>query len=243
MIVWTFTIAYQEARMAPWWIRHYAQWVDRMVVWLEPSTDGTESILKSCPKVDLRPWGFRGLDDDKFLAKVNSCYYEARGKADFVAFVDMDELLYHPIMPHVLKDAPGDVLPSTGYALISPDGWPEDDGHSQLYELVKTGVPQPNYDKLLLHRPHIKLEHTIGRHRYGKHWPKHNGTVCPDYGIKLYHCHYIGGPDETAARNKRNYDRCLNKKYGWNMINHDPKQVDTVEWVRESLNHLQQVWP
>lgn len=244
MKVWIFSIAWNEARIAPWFLRHYAPWVDKMIVYCEPSTDGTEDILRACPKVDLRVWPYKGLDDEKFMGAVNHCYQSVH-PADWVAFVDMDELLWHPNIMAILSQTTADVLQAKGYALLSPSGWPKDDGHSQLYELVKTGVSQQNYDKLLLARPRANMVHTIGRHTYTGQFPRFRGRLEPHAfsGLKLYHCHYFGGPEETAARNQRNYDRCVKKKYAWNMVNHDPKQVGTVEWVRESLNHLQQVWP
>lgn len=235
MSIWTFTVCWNESQMAPWFLRHYEPWVDRMVIWCEPSTDGTEQILRSCPKVDLRTWPYLGLDDEAFLQQVNRCYWEARGKAEWCAFVDMDELLYHPNMAALLSSTKADVIQAKGYALISKHGWPEDDGKSQLWERVTTGVPQANYDKFLLHRPNLHIIHTIGRHTYPGHWPKHNGVELRNSGLKLLHCHNLGGVAHTCERNKRNYVRACNKKYAWNMVDHNPAQVGTTEWVEELL--------
>lgn len=242
MKVWIFTVCWNEARMAPWFLRHYAPWVDRIIAWVEPSTDGTEEILRACPKVSINRWQHEGLDDEAFMLAVNQCY-QGRMPADWVAFVDMDELLWHPDIVSLLTHAKADVIQATGYALLSPTGWPKDDFHCQIYDHVPTGVPQWNYNKILLSRPRAMLQHTIGRHSYDGTFPKYQGRLMCGSGLKLFHCHYIGGPEDTAERNQRNYDRCRDKKYAWNMVSHDPKQVGTVEWVRESLNHLQQVYP
>lgn len=244
MKVWIFTICWNESRMAPWFLRHYAPWVDRIVVYCEPSTDGTESILRACPKVDLRIWPYKGLDDEKFMQIVNSVWLLAKGHADWCAFVDMDELLWHPDMPALLHRTDCDLIQAKGYALISPTGWPEDDGKSQLYDLVKTGVPQWNYDKAILQRAGVPVTQTIGRHVYDGQWPRHRGRLCKDTGLKLFHCHHVGGVEDTKLRNARCYARAVNKKYAWNYDdshNTDPKQVGTVEWVRDSLTRLENV--
>lgn len=240
MSVCIFSIAWQEARMVPWFLRHYTPWVDKIVVWLEFSFDKTEALLRQCPKVDVRKYPYRGLDDEVFITAVNEWTQEARGKYDWVAFVDMDELLYHPDMPRVLREAKGELFPSTGYALINPGGWPEDDGHSQIYDLVKTGARQPNYDKQLLHRSCIDIEYAIGRHTYPPVWPKHRARMCPDVGIKLLHLHYVGGVEDSALRNARNYKRAVNKKYAWNFDeqhNMDPNQGGSVAWVKRLIDN------
>lgn len=237
MKVWLYSIMWNEAQMLPWFLRHYAPWVDKIVVFLEKSDDGSEWLLRSCPKVDLRVWPFKGLDDEAFLEMVNECYKEARGKADWVAHVDADELLYHPHMPELLSNKHADVIQAKGYALISEVGWPHDDGHSQLYDLVKTGAPQWNYDKKLLFRPSLDFHHTIGRHTYENKFPRHNGREWTNSGLKLLHCHHVGGITHTADRNRRNYDRAIDKKFAWNMTDaHNKKeQVGTVAWVRDLI--------
>lgn len=241
MKVWTYSICWNEARMAPWFLRHYEPWVDRMVVYLEPSTDDTEKILSACPKVEIRPWLSQGLDDEKFLATVNESYLDARGKCDWVAFVDLDELLFHPDMKRVLEAADGDIFRSTGYALISKTGWPDLKNRGQLYEHVPTGVRQPNFDKLLLARPSLNLQHTIGRHTYPGAWPKHKGQVASSV-LTLLHAHHVGGVEDTARRNRRNYARARDKKFAWNYeptTEANPTQVGTVAWVKHALGNGQ----
>jgi SAM-dependent methyltransferase len=225
--------------MLPWFLRHYSPWVEKMVMYVEPSTDGTEAILRNCPKVEIRPWPHRGLDDDRFLETVNACYAEARGKADWVAFVDPDELLWDMNLPKVLAETAGDVFPSMGMALISKNGWPDLDDPRQLYEIVTTGLRQPNFDKLLLCRPEIGMEHTHGRHTYPGAFPKHRGKVCEET-FGLFHCHHLGGIQHTEERNARNYARCGEKaaKFGWNYDaehNSDPNQSGSLAWVAEAI--------
>jgi len=239
MKTWIFSIMWQEEKMIPWFLRNYS-WADKIVVWLEPSNDNSAKLLKSCSKVDLRPWPHRGLDDNRFTEAVNKWGQEARGKADWICWVDCDELLHHPNILSVLEKANGDIFPSTGYALISQNGWPDPKLPGQLYDYVKTGVPQDNYSKMLLHRPSLNVIQAIGRHVYPGHFPKHDGRVCSDAGIKLLHCHCLGGVESTAERNRRNYARVLNKQHAWNFSephNSNPKQSGSVAWVADAIQN------
>lgn len=222
--------------MMPWFLRHYSQFADRIVIFDEKSDDGTREIARACQKVTIEEWPHRGLDDEKFTAAVNSVAITAAGKADWIMFPDIDELLYSRNMTHLLSGAQEAAIASTGYALISPTGWPKDDGASQLYDLVKTGVPQPNYDKVICWRPHIPMRHTIGRHTQGG-FPQCGGRIGPKR-LKLFHCHHIGGVADTVTRNARNYGRAVNKRFAWNYAPgfNSPKQNGTASWVAEAIN-------
>jgi hypothetical protein len=233
-----YSIWYNEAEMAPYFFRHYSGIADKIIIYCEPSCDGTEQIIASEPRAELRVWPWRGLDDDKFTMAVNNWYKESRGEADWVCWPDADELLLHKNLRAVLERAKGDVMPATGYALISEYGWPANDGHSQIYDLVRTGVRQHNYDKRLIWRANIDLEHATGRHTY-LGWPKHNGVECKDAGVKLIHCHFVGGPSDTAIRNQRCYDRSTDKSKAWNYSpqHNKPTQVGTVSWVENILSN------
>ncbi len=243
--IWICSICKDEAQCLPWFLRHYTPWVERIIVYDEASTDGTQAILSDCPKVDLRECPFTGLDDEKFMGIVNGWFQEARGQADWCAFVDIDELLWRPNILGFLSQAMADVIAACGIALISPSGWPADDGKSQIYDLVKTGVRQDNYDKKLLFRPSLNFQHCIGRHTMFD-WPKHNGQE--ECGLTLFHLHHLGGVAGTIARNQRDYDHAVNKKLAWNydtVHNGDPKQNGSVAWVKRMIdnNKLLQVIP
>lgn len=221
----------------PFFLRHYATFADKIVVLDEHSTDGTREIVRACPIAELRDWPHRGLDDDKFLATVNTLYREARGKFDWVAFPDVDELLWHPAMLKMLSETKADMLQATGYAMISKDGVNGQPG--QIYDHFKMGVPQPNYDKYLIWRPEVDIEHTLGRHTYDPFWPKCSGVKAKIPDLKLLHYHYLG-VEQTGARNRRNYARCVKQDdtYGWNydaQHSADPKQNGTIAWVKAQL--------
>lgn len=249
MKVWTFCITYNEAKMIRWFLRHYEQWCEKMIFYDGKSTDGTREIIKAHPKAELRDWPLStGLDDEAFRTAVSTWYKEAVSKADWVICPDADELLIHPDPLKVLSETKADMIGSTGYALISPTGWPEyafispHDSKSQLYDLVKTGVPQSNYDKWICHRPTVNIQVAHGKHTYrdatGRfEWPKCSGVIDPVPRFRLLHCRHVGGAGETAVRNQRNYDRAHEKRFAWNMTaeHNKPEQNGSEAWVRAAI--------
>lgn len=237
--VWVFTICKNEARMMPFFLRHYSTFAEKIIVYDEQSDDGTRKLVAACPKAQIWEWPHRGLNDEEFTAKINQLGSDNfAAMCDWVIFADVDELLHHPDILRVLSEAKEDMIRATGYALISPDGFPNPEWGGQLYEMVKMGIRQPNYDKFICWRPGVKVVHTIGRHTDGP-WPKCAGKRGSEPKLKLLHCHHVGGVEWTRRINQRNYDRAVDKKYAWNYTaEHDkPEQVGSVAWVRDAIEN------
>lgn len=235
MSITVLTICKDEREMIPFFLAHYSTFADRIIVWDEQSTDGTREIIKAHPKAELREWPHKGLDDQRFIHAVNS-YYREFQDSTWVMWPDVDEFLYHPNMLKLLSESQEPMIAATGYALISKDGFPR--GAGQIYEQVKTGFPQPNYDKIICWRPQFLVQHTIGRHTYPGQWPKCNGQpLSPKPKLKLFHCHHVGGVEHTRQINARNHKRAVDKRYSWNYHEeHNKKeQVGTVAWVEDLL--------
>ncbi len=226
---------WNEAGFLPYFLRHYSSFADKIVVWDEHSTDGTREIIEACPKAELRGWPHRGLDDEKFMDAFNRAYLEFRGEYDWIIFADCDEILWHPDMRKLLSETKADMLQAVGYGMITESGIPKFDG--QIYDRIKTGIRQPNYDKYLLHRTGVDIVHQHGRHTYGMDWPKCSGVKAAPADLKLLHYHYFG-VEHTAARNRRNFARAADKRFAWNYSSEtekDPKQVGTVAWVNDAI--------
>jgi len=237
MKIVVFTICKNENPMVKFFLRHYSLFASKIVVWDEHSTDGTREILAANPLVDLRYWPHQGLNDVQFLKTVNHAWKDE--PCDWVMWPDIDEMLYAPNVYHTLATAKEDVIRSIGYALISKDGFDSDDPR-QIYEQVKTGVPQPNYDKWICWRSTVDMVHTIGRHTVPRMFPRTTGSIGNVAKLKLLHCHYIGGLEYAKKMNQRNYDRAVDKRFAWNYApghNGDPKQVGSVAWVERILRN------
>lgn len=239
MKVWIYTIVFNEEKILPYYLRNYSPWVERMIVYVDQATnDGTVEILKANPKVELRTWPHKtGLDDQEFINTANHWpSHEGRKEnCDWVGFVDADELLYHPDPWAMLHNADVDSIRAKGYALLSPIGWPQDDGR-QIYEQVVTGVHQENENKYLLWRPGFDVGHHHGRHDR----PTFNGRIDDRFRMKNYHCHFLGGVQPTKARNARNFDRAHDKNFAWNFNDESERQGigGTVKWVAKALGQV-----
>lgn len=228
MKIWVYTISFNEAVMMPYFLRHYSTFADKIIVFDEHSTDGTRDMVLDCPKAELRDWPFHGLDDERFIQAVNNWYKEARGQADWVMWPDVDEILYHTNPIDVLQNERCAIIPARGYAMISRSGPPDGDG--QIYDYVRMGVPQSNYDKWIIWRPSVEKWHTHGRHDR----PMCNGPRSENFQFKLLHYHFFG-VEYTRVRNRRNYDRCLDKRFAWNYA---PGMTirGTEAWVQKMLD-------
>lgn len=232
--VWVFSICWNEAALLPWFLRHYETFADKIIIWDENSDDGSRQLIKAHSKCELRDWPYKGLDDEKFLHAVNQWHREAIGKADWIIWPDIDELLYHPTPLAALATPNGDVIPAKGYALIASE--PPDLGSAhQIYDVVRTGYRQENYDKRIIWRTHVEMQHTIGRHTYGNEWPRFKGRLATNAEFKLLHCHHLGGVEFTRQRNRRNYGRAVNKKFAWNYAPGE-RSAGTEHWVKDLIH-------
>lgn len=187
-------------------LRHYSTFADEIDVWDDRSLDGTREMLAAHPKVVLRDWlPETGIDEDLFLAHWQEWYPKAAGHFDWVMIPDSDEFLYSPDMIGTLNLAKSvgiQAIKPIGYNLVG-DGFPKDDGHSQIYELNPMGVSAPVYSKPVIFQPDIKINWIRGRHDLEHCDP----VVGRETGMKLFHARYFGA-DYTRARNAKNYARC-----------------------------------
>jgi hypothetical protein len=94
------TMMYNEAFLAPLFVRHYAPWVDKFTVFYSESIDGTRHELETAAahcgvkSLDIVPFEFpRGFDDLRKIGRINRAVRES--SADFAVCVDADEFV-HP---------------------------------------------------------------------------------------------------------------------------------------------------
>jgi len=204
MKIWIMTICRNEERMLPHYLAHYSTFADRILVWDDKSTDNTRSILSASPLVELRDWPFdTGIDDETFLNFSYAAYRTARGRADWIMWVDVDELIYHPNMRHMLERADGlEVIRTCGFNMIGDGtGIPQFDGR-QIYDRFPLGVRAPVYSKPVVFRPHIDIKWNRGKHALEHFKPR----VSSNCLLKLLHFRYLGY-DYAKARNANNYSR------------------------------------
>jgi hypothetical protein len=200
--IWAYTIAHNERQILPYWVRHYATFCDRLVLYDDKSDDGTPDLARALG-CDVYPLPVDGADDDDRAAFSSVMYREAMGQAAFVAVVDTDEFVYGKIDPTWVYPY------ARGYRMFS-DTFP--DGPGQIYEYVRYGAPDRTEDKPCLFRPEVGLTFKFGRHQ---------ADIIPfekNARLALLHYRWLG-PGHELARNKKNADRASEtnrvKGYGY----------------------------
>lgn len=202
MIAWAYTVVRNEALILPYWLRHYATFCDRMIVYDDKSDDGTPDLARA-GGAEVRAYPFAGFDDIEMVGFANNQYREAEGSADFVIWADADEFLFDPHMRERLDrfTADGITLPVVqGYAMVG-DAVPTRDG--QIYDEIVLGFAHDRYSKPCILRPSVDLRWDVGKHEAKVLSPAKTNT---DEPLKLLHYRYLGEAYHDA-RNARNWAR------------------------------------
>jgi hypothetical protein len=200
------SVCWNEREMLHFYLRHYEQCADEIVLYDDQSDDGTRAIAACCPRVTLRTWPFpSGLRDHDMMSLWRAAMQDAqRDGFDWIAMPDIDEILWHPQGLRAAcarADERGyEVIASSGWNMTG-DGLPKDDGQSQIYDLLQTGVRAPVYSKPIIVKPGAEISWNLGRHALENCSPRVSSPM-----VKLLHYRYLGHV-YTARRNARNYER------------------------------------
>lgn len=168
MRIHVFSVCWNEAKMAGFFLRHYGAFAERIVVYDEDSTDGSPSLLRSAPNVTLKRF-VRTQPDSFDLSKkalYDACWKESRGTADWVMIVDMDEHVHHPRLVAQLaeyKRAGVTFVPALGFQMFT-DEFPGKG--ERLSETRTRGAPDRWYSKPIVFDPDAvdELNLAIGGH-------------------------------------------------------------------------------
>ena len=219
MKIFVLTTTYNEAPLAPWFLRYYEQFADKIIVYDDHSTDGTREILKAHPKVEFNDWTHdNGIDEYERLAWSYRCKNACIGQCDWMFVVDFDEFIFGPYkfgdeVPRVLAEqyAKGvHTIQTSGFNMMHKrsrdEGVPNIAGFApdvQLWQVIPTGVYAPVYSKPVVIRPEADVNWHRGRHQLGDC----NPMLSLKPMLKLLHFRYLS-PAYTKERNARNYARC-----------------------------------
>lgn len=240
MRVWLYCIIRNEARLLPYFLRHYTTFCERMEFFDDQSDDGTRELILDCPKAVLSAWpGSHGIVDDEFRDFANEKWKDARGHADWVMWVDSDEFIYHPeilsVLARYMKE--GVDLPRIqGFTMIS-DHFPTT--NRQIYDEIKTGIPDSVWSKPEVFRCNMKWD--VGRHSIysGAFQFKPSDTA----ELKLLHYRCLG-MDWLRERHARNWsrvpDHCRARTYGENTSPGYPGNYG-VAWYENMFKQLPQI--
>jgi hypothetical protein len=200
MKVWLYTFAWNEARLAPFFLRHYSDrslW-DKIVVYDNGSTDDTVDILSADPRVEVRPYDTGGRMSDYAMQALRSNHWkEARGKCDWVYTPDFDEFLWHPgdlaVALQGLFFRSHSVVRPFGMEMVSHT-YPVDDGRTPITDLVRRGRPHPWYCKPTLFDPDVveEINFTGGAHDARPCYGRTALYVCPVVLPMILHYKRLG---------------------------------------------------
>jgi hypothetical protein len=160
-------MCWNEARMIPYFFRHYNEIVDKFFIWDNGSTDGSLALLQGDERVRVMQWELTGdsfVDAARILS--NHFWKPSRGRADWVFVVDMDEHLFHPDMRAHLRRATDEgatAVKVVGYDMVA-EQFPTED--RPLWQLVTRGLRSTELDKMAIFDPDaiVETNHEVGRH-------------------------------------------------------------------------------
>ena len=194
MSVHLYSIAWNEARVLEFFLRHYESVVDRFIIYDDGSTDGTQEMLRNHAKVELRPFvrRFPGSLILSIQEIWNEYWKESRGKADWVITANIDEHLYHPNLSEYLLECRRKsvtAIPALGYEMLS-ETFPSPG--ALLCETITRGAPRRSLSKLAIFDPNAVHETNCGVGRHSAYptgrivWPERDELL-------LLHYKYLGG--------------------------------------------------
>jgi hypothetical protein len=166
MKVHLFCLCWNDARMLPFFIRHYDKFVDRYFIFDNGSTDNSLSLLRQHARVDIHHFDVKGdsfVDEERRLGDT----IWKGSDAGWVIVTDIDEHVYHPRLLRYLQRCKEDgvtAIQSIGYEMVS-DAFPT--GTRPLVDTVTEGARSTGHDRLCIFNPQAITEtnFTAGRHR------------------------------------------------------------------------------
>ena len=201
MKVLAVTMCKNEEKIMPFFIQHYAEIADTILLVDNGSTDNTISIARDLGnKLDTHVVVLN-LDTSGFSESLKKNVYENAyrhemfiGQYDLTIVVDTDEFLYHPhgtrkqLEDYNKKYKNNLVIKPKGYEMVS-ETYPDYNGESILKQ-VDHGARQAIFDKCCCFSSNLVLQASMGMH-YSSHInPKTRSIVRPRTNIGFFLLHF-----------------------------------------------------
>lgn len=182
-------ICWNEARLLPLFLQHYASFASRIFVWDNFSDDGSRQLIEACPNAVLMSYDSGGEYSERILQRLkNNCWKWST--ADWVIVCDVDELVYHPhLLQYLEEQSDADVLKCVGFNLVGPESM-------SLQPLAQWKASFSDaYCKSVVFRPEIReIGFSIGSHRARATSPVRRSD------LRLFHMHYSGSVESLQKR-------------------------------------------
>ena len=218
-----FCLCWNDARMLPYFFRHYDSIVDRYFVYDNGSTDGSLALLENHGRVEITHFDVTGDSFVEEECRLGDTIWR-NSDADWVIITDIDEHIYHPHLTGYLErcaDQGVTAIQSIGYEMVS-DSFPTEE--LPLCEIVTIGTRSTGHDRLCIFNPR---ELTATNFEPGRHKAAPTGRVVwPPYPqVLLLHYKQLGVdyPIARSAELRRGLrPRDLTKgwafHYSWNAV-------------------------
>ena len=206
-----YCLAHQEAKIMPYFMRHYSQFAN--VILMEGhSTDKTVEIAESYGARIMKIDSNNQIDDDKWTNLKNNCWKESA--ADWVIVCDADEFVYHPNLLQILETTESTVFMPRLFNMFSRE-FPTTNG--QIYEEI--GYGREGGAKMNLFKPSqvSEINYAIGCHD-AKPLDKSGNPIHPNISTPLMTLHMRHlSVEYVIAKNAYLFPRLseINKKYSW----------------------------
>ena len=104
MIIHAHILAYNEEKILPFTLDYYSRICEKIYVYDNMSTDGSDDIYKRYEKVNVIKWDSGNSFNDFYNKEIKTNGYRKYSRdADWAIICDCDEILYHPNLINLLK--------------------------------------------------------------------------------------------------------------------------------------------
>jgi glycosyltransferase involved in cell wall biosynthesis len=211
MKVLVTTLARNEEKIIPYFIHHYSDIADKIVLIDHESTDKTVEVAKRVAEdtgVSLDVFTMRNDGYDEVMLKnvKENAYKSYRDAFDVVIVVDADEFFYHPEgtrvrLEEVLSKHEKFAIKPNGYQMVSKS-FPEYSG-IKLTEIITEGAPSEGFSKKSCFSSNLNLSIAFGMH-ISEHYDSLNQKIpaLEGFGFMLLHYKYINVDYRIESINK-----------------------------------------
>jgi hypothetical protein len=149
-----FGMCRNDARMLPYFFRHYDPLVDSYHIYDYASTDDSVGILRAHSRVSLNEIDPRQHTFEKVESLLrNHIWKSYRGEVDWVLIANVDEQLFHPALLDYLARCRSEgitAIRAVAYEMLAED-FPSAD--ARLLDSVTQGCRAPDLDRLCIFDP------------------------------------------------------------------------------------------
>lgn len=242
MKIWVYSLCWNEKMFLPFYLKHYSSFANKIIIYDHHSDDGSRELASENKKVEIRDYNAPGIHEPSVTNLYNTCYQEARGKADWVILCDIDEIVYDPYLLSTLQeyqDICVTVPRTIGYTMLH-DSPPKKSRH-QIWHTHKFGVEDCVFNKYAIFNPQVNITFDPGRHA-AKFNPE---PIFSPPKIKLLHYRYWG-KEWIKKRNKIHFARLseenIKNSWGYHLWpERDNGEYYTPKWFDRQMENRREV--